>query len=94
LETTLSAMKAADELRQDFLRASKGKAYKTQQEFASALGISAQYLTDIIKQRRRFTPAMLHKAAEVLGVNPIRAQRWQRLGAVESGWKIDERIQA
>lgn len=87
-------MKAAEELRLDFLRASKGKAFKTQQEFASALGISAQYLTDVLKQRRRFTPTMLNKAADVLGVNPVRAQRWQRLGAVESGWQIDARMEA
>ena len=42
------------------LRAEVAK-YRTQQEAAKALGISPQYLTDLLKGRRSFSYKMLQK---------------------------------
>ncbi len=81
-------MKEAQDLRNEIVRAAQMKAANTQGDLAKALGISATYLSDILRHRRRFTPDMVEKAATVFAVSPIRAQRWQKLGAIESGWKI------
>ena len=86
-------MKAAQALRADIRRAAGAKDLTKQADLAKAIGISNTYLSDILLGRRSFHPALLRKAAEALGVNPVRSQRWQRLGAVEAGWQIDARIQ-
>jgi len=93
-QISVATMKAADELRADIRRAASMKGHKTQAELASALGITPQYMNDILRGTKRLTPDLVNKATSVLGVNPVRAHRWQRLGATESGWKIDTRIEA
>lgn len=82
-------MTPADELRAEIRRAAANKGMRTQGELAEALGLSGAYLTDIFKSRRRLTPEIVRRAAAVLAVQPARALRWQKLGALESGWQID-----
>lgn len=67
------------------------KGHITQADLASALGITPQYMNDILRGTKRLTPDLVNKAAGVLGVNPTRAHRWQKLGAIESGWQIERK---
>lgn len=79
---------SAELLRTEIMRAAKMKSLETQGDLAAALGLSATYLSDILRNRRRLTPDLVNKAIAALGVSPIRGQRWHRLGAEESGWHI------
>lgn len=81
-------MKPAEQLRADFLKASEVKSYRTQAELAKALGVSPQYLADVLKGRRGLTPKMLNKGADIFAIGATRKRRWHQLGAIESGWEI------
>lgn len=84
-------MSAVDELRDDMVKAAAAKDVTTYKQMAKLLCITPQYLTDIMKGRRRFTPDLVRKAEDVFSAHPVRGQRWQRLGAIASGWRIDVR---
>lgn len=82
-------MTPARELRDDIQRAAAMKGHKTQADLAKALAITPAYVCDILRNRKRLTPDLVTRAAEAFAVHPIRIRRWHRLGAMESGWKID-----
>jgi transcriptional regulator with XRE-family HTH domain len=81
-------MEIKDPLRLDVLKAAKSRGIDRHKDVAAALGISPQFVTDVLNERRRFSAELLKKAARVFEVTPERARRWQRLGATQAGWEI------
>lgn len=78
----------ADTLRSEIMAAASQKSLGKQSALAAALDMSAPYLSDILRHRRRLTPDIVDKAIKVLGVSETRGLRWHKLGAMESGWKV------
>lgn len=84
-------MKAAQTLRAEIVAAAKADGILTQVKLANALGYSPQYISDLFKPgRKALTPTIVKKAARRFKVDAAMAQRWQHLGALESGWQIGE----
>lgn len=81
-------MEISDQLRIDVRNAMKASGFESQLDLALSLEISPQYLSDVLTKRRRFSATLLQKVATALALEPKRARRWHRWGAIEAGWQI------
>lgn len=74
-----------------YLKASLCRANMSQREAARVLGISPQYLHDVIANRRRLTPALASAWAEK--IEPAGKEAFRSflhlIGAESEGWDID-----
>jgi transcriptional regulator with XRE-family HTH domain len=79
---------AAAKLRADIREAIRSSKYDTDGAVANEAGISPQYLSDVMRNRRNLTPALVDNLALVLRVSGSRWRLWHRLGAQALGWEI------
>lgn len=62
---------------------------KSQINLAKRMGVSAQYVSDILNERRALNPKMADKIAKALRMSDGDRGRLHYLAAVAQGWRID-----
>ena len=60
----------------------------TQQELASSLGFSPQYLCDLEKGRRRGSVEFVNRICKWLGRGPVGRKAWHLAAARSHGWEV------
>ena len=60
----------------------------TQKRFASGIGISQQFLGDLLHGNRPPSPSLVNKICEYMGRGPKGRKEWHEAGAKSVGWEI------
>lgn len=72
----------------EMLRTVINESETTHAKFAAALGISPQYMSDLINGKRRPNPRLVDRICDYLGRGPRGRFAWHWAGATACGWKV------
>lgn len=79
---------AGEKLRAEIRQSAKDHGIASQAEMAALLGITPQYLCDMMGGRRKLGPDRLKLLGSRLGLSRQGIVEWHRLGATAEGWLL------